>query len=138
MTPPSPARGFLYPTTLKAKCPRYSGCLVTNKCQNYDRHCRLCALCEQRVRPAVHLGGCLPEGELVDDVQLAIKIIRDALNKPYAHPDAEQTSGGVEMRDVQKLEESSRILGAWNGVMGEQNVDVQVTQDQLAQVQGMM
>lgn len=140
MQAPNISRGFLYPTHLKFKCPRYSQCLVTNKCQNYDKHCRLCALCETRVRPASNLGGCLPEGEFEPDVQVALKVIQNAVNAPFAHPDAEPGScGGVTMEDYQKLEEAKEVLSGYSKITNtEEDVIASIDQNQYNQIQGLL
>lgn len=119
MQAPSAIRGYMYPTSLTSKCPMYSRCLVTSKCQNYDRHRLQCGVCEQRVRPATMLGGVLPEGEFEGDAQLALKVIQKAVNAPFAHPD--QQPGRVEsvdMVDQRRMEASSEILRRWSEAQG--------------------
>ena len=139
---PSVVRGFLYPTSLRSRCPMYSRCLVTNKCQNYDKHQRICGVCELRVRPQVSLGGLRAEGEYEDDIQLAVKTIRDAVNAPFAHPDAESTSGTVSAEEYERVQHSTAVLEKWgnrtNAVYAEDDVNVQVSAEEYARVSGVL
>lgn len=139
MQVPSIARGFLYPNMLRNRCPKFSQCLLTSKCQNYDKHQRICALCETRVRPAVNLGGVLAEGEYQEDAQLAIKTIRDALNAPFADPNFDGgSSASVTMTDLQKMQDATRVLDAWNGKYTEEDVSVAVDHATAQQYRGLL
>lgn len=89
MTIPSVRRGFLYPTMLQSRCPRHHSCLITKKCQNYDRHNSECVMCESRVRPARDLGGLLPEGAYLFDAQATVKKISDQMGCQFGDPNAE-------------------------------------------------
>ena len=113
MHAPNVVRGYFYPTNLTARCPFYSQCTVTNKCQNYNRHNLVCSTCEERVRPAAMLGGLLAEGEYEQDVQLAMKIVRDAVNAPMVQADSDGQRLNVDMVDQRKTQEASDTLAAW-------------------------
>lgn len=78
-------KGYLYPSMQVTRCPFYHRCLVTGKCQNYDPHQVHCSVCETRVVPPGKLGGILPEGKYVPDLQDAIRTMEIVLNKAYAN-----------------------------------------------------
>lgn len=94
MDVPNILKGYLYPSSRVSRCPRFHRCTVSNKCQNYDPHRLDCSLCELRVvremnQPLedVPLGGILPEGEYVPDLQDAVKVLSEQTGVPLAHPD---------------------------------------------------
>jgi hypothetical protein len=137
MVVPNIARGHLYPTARRHACPIYSRCLVTNKCQNYDKHQLICNVCESRVRPAVNLGGSPAEREFGDDVQVALKIVRDAVNAAFAHPDQE----GQNTRDIEhqmRLQQAQQTLANFSKAMGheivEEDVYAQTTKQEAQQI----
>lgn len=80
-------RGSLYNTSRFSKCPMQSICIVTKKCNNFDPHRLQCDVCESAVRPSTNVGGVLPEGEYIPDLQHAIKIFTDKVKKALADPD---------------------------------------------------
>lgn len=81
-------KGYMYPSAQVARCPRYHRCLISNKCQSYDAHQADCAVCETRVDPPGRLGGILPEGKYIPDLQDAISTIEKNLKVSFAHRDA--------------------------------------------------
>lgn len=81
-------RGYMYPSNLTARCPRFHRCIVSNKCQSYDPHQPDCAVCETRVDPPGKLGGLLPEGKYMPDLQDAVHTIEELQHRPFAHRDA--------------------------------------------------
>jgi hypothetical protein len=82
-------RGHYYDTKKSKKCSRFHPCVVTQKCQNYNRHCQECFICEQRIYPPANLGGMISEGENVPDVQLATIQTQYLMAKAFNSPDAE-------------------------------------------------
>jgi len=60
------------------------------------------------------LGGMLPEGEYEMDVQLAAKILRDALNAAMAHPDNQGTPTSVDIANINKTQKATQILQHWS------------------------
>lgn len=93
-------KGFLYPSTRVSRCPRFSECTISHKCQNYDQHCLECAICESRVDPPESIGGYIPEGEYLPDMQDAVKKVTEQMLKPFAHPDSDgQRMNGFEITD---------------------------------------
>lgn len=115
MEVPNLMRGSMYPSSRVARCPRFHRCIISNKCQNYDQHQHDCQVCESRVVSAMNqpmvdvpLGGILPEGKYVPDLQDAIKTISEAINRPLAHPDAEEQSLGNHADIVDKLEKQRK------------------------------
>ena len=112
METPNILKGFLYPSSRVSRCPRFSECLVSKKCQNYDPHQLDCAVCESRVTPQYFLGGYVPEGEYYPDVQAAFKIITKRLHKAIAHPDSPHMSFnlGDIVEEQEKFNKSTEIL----------------------------
>jgi len=105
------ARGYLYPNNMTSRCPMYSQCKVTGKCQSYDKHSLICTVCEQRVRPAAYLGGFLPEGEFEPDIQQAMVVIQNAMNAPMATPDSDgQRVAQVDMVQQKKIEQANAVM----------------------------
>jgi hypothetical protein len=135
---PSIARGYFYPTNLKNRCPRFSRCTVSNKCQNYDKHVLMCNVCESRVRPAQQLGGYLAEGEFQPDIQKAIKVIQKALNNPFSHPDATPTSMGMSPGDYKEYQESVEVLKQWGGRVTEEDVYMELSDVDKAKLNGLL
>lgn len=93
METPNVLKGYLYPSSRVCRCPRFHACIATKKCQNYDPHQLDCSVCEQRTTLNDNLGGFLPEGEYVPDLQDAIHTLEEQLNKPMAHPDQQGQKG---------------------------------------------
>lgn len=87
MDTPSLLKGHFYPSSRVSRCPKFSPCLVSKKCQNYNQHDFTCVLCESRVRPPYMLGGYLPEGETEEDIQAIVKTLEAGMGRPLAHPD---------------------------------------------------
>lgn len=91
MEAPNLLKGFLYPSSRVARCPRYHPCKVCKKCQVFDRHNLECVSCESRVRSEGNDTpiSCdhIPEGEFIPDMQHALVKIEEHLNRPAAHPD---------------------------------------------------
>lgn len=88
MITPNILRGHFYPVPRQWRCPRFHACQVSHKCQNYDRHCLECRICESRIHPVPDIvGGYLAEGQYKPDIQAAMRNIRDMMRAPYAHPD---------------------------------------------------
>ena len=101
METPNPLKGHMYPSRMVSRCPRFHACKITHKCQNFDQHRADCQFCEHRVveklnqiPEVVVLGGILPEGEYVNDLQDAIHIIEQARLAPLAHADGEMVTVG--------------------------------------------
>lgn len=80
-------KGYNYPSTHVARCPRFHRCLISNKCQSYDPHQPDCAVCETRVDPPGKLGGLLPEGKYMPDLQDAVHTLEQLKQTPFAHRD---------------------------------------------------
>jgi hypothetical protein len=133
---PNIARGFFYPTSLRSRCPNFSRCIVTNKCNNYDAHNRVCALCETRVRPNHNLGGLKPELEFEDDVQNAVKIMRDALNAPMVDQNAHTSTASVDIEEMHKLQESMAIYSKWSNLTQttEEDATVEMSEEEYHRV----
>lgn len=92
---PNAFKGHYYPSSRIARCPRFHRCIVTNKCQSFDRHLLECNLCESRTTShetdpdAVPLGGHLAEGEFYPDLQDAIRQLELRMNIPFIDRNAE-------------------------------------------------
>jgi hypothetical protein len=124
-------RGFNYPTFKTERCPKFHRCIVTSKCQNFDRHSNICQNCESRVRPPIGIGGLLPEGELEPDVQEAVKTIQRILNRPMMHPDVDQSLEiNQNMINAKKLEESNKVIEEWTNKNSIIDQDVVVSVDE--------
>lgn len=112
MNIPNVAKGHLYPSTLRTRCPRFHRCTITNKCQSYDRTRLECQVCESRVRPPLMVKGVLAEGEFEPDLQDAMKVMRDAIRRPHAHPDQEaQKIDGYEISEkYDRVRKATEVL----------------------------
>jgi len=109
-TPPL-LKGYLYPSSRVTRCPRFHACIISKKCQTYDKNQLDCTLCERAVDPPIDLGGHIPEGEYYPDIQHAIKVVQDRLILPMAHPDQTPQSVSADIVDQQsKLRKSTEIL----------------------------
>lgn len=92
---PNIFKGYYYPSDRTVRCPRFHRCVITNKCQNYDRHLLECNVCESRTdtheyhQKDIPLGGHLPEGELYPDLQDAITTLERKMCRAFSHPDTE-------------------------------------------------
>jgi hypothetical protein len=139
---PHVVRGYRYDTLLKKKCAVYHPCQVTNKCQNFDRHNRRCFLCEQRVRPQMNLGGYLPEGEYIPDLQNSVRTIELKLNTPLTHPDQEGQVMNMAEVELDRKEERKaldvidRFLGMDNVSIEEGVQDIWVNRDEVEKYLG--
>jgi len=80
-------KGYMYPSSHVARCPRYHRCTISGKCQTYDAHQPDCAVCETRVYPPGKLGGLLPEGKYMPDLQDAMHTLEEMKRTPFAHRD---------------------------------------------------
>lgn len=82
-------KGYNYPSGTVARCPRYHRCLVSNKCQSYDPHQPDCAVCETRVSPPLDkIGGVIPEGKYIPDIQDCVHTIEKIKLMAFAHRDS--------------------------------------------------
>lgn len=114
MDVPNPMKGEFYPSNRVSRCPRFSRCTVSNKCQNYDRHLLECNVCESRTNThevdpvSVPLGGYLPEGEYHPDMQDALQQLERLCGRPFSHPDAVPTTqSGADI--ASKFEKEKKI-----------------------------
>lgn len=112
---PNLCRGFNYPTSRYAKCPRFHACFISKKCQNFDKHNFECAQCESRVRPITQAGGYLPEGEYMPDLQDAMSLLEKTLKRAMVDPDADgQVMNSVDVtRDWERVTRASETLKAF-------------------------
>ena len=65
-------KGFLYPSQNRSRCAAFHPCLLTQKCQSYNRNSLVCNLCESRIMVGdtnVQFGGYISEGEIMPDLQ---------------------------------------------------------------------
>lgn len=86
---PLAAKGYLYPSSRISRCPFYHRCLISNKCQSYDAHCHACVTCESMNPYEDKLGGYLPEGEYIPDLQDSIATVEKSMGLAMAHVDHE-------------------------------------------------
>lgn len=116
METPAILKGYLYPSVRVERCPRFHKCIVTHKCQNYDPHQADCQWCETRPIPkSTNLGGILPEGKLMPDLQDAIRCVQTVMKRPFAHPDNEmQKINGRDIeRKYEKFTRSQEMLASF-------------------------
>lgn len=115
METPAMLRGYLYPSVRVSRCPRFHRCIITHKCQNYDPHQVDCQFCETRCQPAQNLGGIIPEGELIPDLQDAVRCVQQTMMRPFAHPDApvQKINGREIARTHDKFTKSQQVLSSF-------------------------
>lgn len=123
MTAPNLIRGFLYPSQYRSRCHRFHACIVSQKCQNFDRHNRECITCESRMIGAkaakVQFGGFIAEGTYSPDLQDAMKCFQDRMQMRLSHPDREMTQNSYDIvnksdrlrRATDKIEAFSNMVG---------------------------
>jgi hypothetical protein len=125
---PNIAKGHLYPSTRVSRCSRFHRCIVSNKCQNFDRHRLDCNVCELRASHSHDVGGQLPEGLYWPDLQDMIKTLQDLKRTAWAHPDREGARG-EDMADMtakyQKVKKATDALAFFSSI-GHLNWDEKV------------
>lgn len=100
MDTPSILRGFYYDTRYQRRCGMYHQCLLTKKCQNYDKNNPMCSHCETRCLPPKDLGGLTPEPVLGTDYQNSIKELEDITGRPYfTDPDHCETYDPIQVEN---------------------------------------
>lgn len=114
--------GYLYPTSTVSRCPRFHQCKISQKCQNFDKHNLECSVCEQRTNTheidpnSVPLGGILPEGEYIPDLQDAIVTLEKRIRKSYVTYDGERSHNNAEIVDkALKERKASDMLARYMG-----------------------
>lgn len=121
MIAPNLLRGFLYPSQFRQRCPRHHACIISQKCQNFDRHNRECIACESRLIDAgqsnIKFGGFVAEGTYSPDLQDAIKTVQDNMQMAVAHPDREFTQSS---RDI--VNQGTRFRKAQEKIMAFSNM----------------
>lgn len=99
MDTPSVLRGFYYNTRYQRRCGMHHSCLITKKCQNYDKNNPICSICETRCLPPRDLGGILPEPSTGTDYQNSLKELEDITGRPYfVDPEHCETYDVVQIR----------------------------------------
>ncbi len=130
-------RGHLYPSNLHSRCPRFHACIATKKCQNFDCHRLDCQLCESLVRPNELVGGYLPEGEFVPDVQHALKILEVEKKIAWSSPDGQPNTQRGDQITAQ-YEQQRRATEVLSRFSGKTNMQIQqeIAKDENAPYRG--
>lgn len=112
METPAILKGHMYPSARVERCPRFHRCVATHKCQNYDLHQVDCQFCESRCSIHRHLGGLIPEGKILPDIQDAIRCVQETMKLAYAHQDAsgQKINGRDISRTYDKFQKATRVL----------------------------
>jgi hypothetical protein len=136
METPNLAKGYLYPSQRVARCPRCHLCAISHKCQNFDQHNLECAVCESRSPMGQDkLGGIIPEGEFVPDLQDAIHTVEQMMGNPMTHPDQEgQTIKPYDISsNYDKVKKSTELLSKFlnrpDTTMDEQIMEAMVDEE---------